>query len=655
MTKKLDILIYILLIVIVVVIAITFLGGKSDVYVKSITLDKKNVSIYIGEKSMIKATVEPANATNKTLTWKSNNPTVATVNNNGVISSFSEGEAVITVSTTDESVKETFRVTVLAHNVERIILDKDNLFLKIGETSIINAIAEPDIATYKKLYFKSTDENIVSVDANGQVLAKRNGEVEIIVTDEKGLAEARCRVTVGVALERIEMESNLELFVGKEGMLNAKLIPANTTYTNIKWSSNDTTVATVDSTGKVIARKEGTAIITVTGDNNIKAKCTVTVKREPISVTDVKISKTSVTLNIGKTVTLSSRVVPSNADNKKVIWTSSNTSVAKVNQSGLVTATRSGTAIITVTSTENGKKATCKVTVKANTLKPLVPSNGIMIKYESSTLKYYVQNNNRYYLTFIWMEDPYNQIRKLDPNTGVYGKILTDEEMDSKGLTRYRKTIGDTMNDYIAKGIIPVNKSAIGFNGGGFYVAGSWTPPSPYYDKRSSSWIVVQNGVLTRNRINADDTPIDTIIGIAEGGVLKSYGSGSGSAAVRQKIYNAIKKDKVNNTWAFNPLLVGNGVDTSWWTQAYAQRNAICQINANNYVMFSSANGSSHYFELANIFKSLGCKTAMNLDGGGSTSFFIKKRGESSVTKIKCGESNGRCREVIEGIYFTEK
>ena len=88
---------------------------------------------------------------------------------------------------------------------------------------------------------------------------------------------------------------------------------------------------------------------------------------------------------------------------------------------------------------------------------------------------------------------------------------------------------------------------------------------------------------------------------------------------------------------------------------AYAQRIAICQINANNYVMFSSANGSSHYFELANIFQSLGCKTAMNLDGGGSTSFFIKKRGESSVTKIKCGESNGRCREVIEGIYFTDK
>ena len=161
-------------------------------------------------------------------------------------------------------------------------------------------------------------------------------------------------VPTSVALNK----TTLTLDIGKTSNLRATVYPSNAANKKCTWSSSNTRVATVDSNGKVTAKQVGTATITVKTANGKTASCNVTVQAVP---TSVSLNKTSLTLDVSKSYTLTKTVSPSNAVTSYT-WRSSNTSVATVDGNGKVTAKASGTATITV-KTSNGKTATCKVTV----------------------------------------------------------------------------------------------------------------------------------------------------------------------------------------------------------------------------------------------------------------------------------------------------
>ena len=370
-----------------------------------------------------------------------------------------------------------------------------------------------------------------------------------------------------------------------------------------------------------------------------------------IPVAEIGLNKTSTTLNVGGTDGLSTSFNPSNATSKDVTWSSSNSDVATVDNNGTVVAKNGGTT--TITASSNGKTATCEVTVNKKVYDPIVPSSSIR-KYEGTTLKYYIQNKTLYYLTYIWMEDPYNQIRKLEANVSEYGSVMTDEELANANKKLIRTSVPVMMNAYISKGIIPKEKAAVGFNASGFYVKGSWNPPDDYYNNRSSSWLVITDGKITRNRM-ADAKIFSTrMIGISSSGDLKIYDYTYNNNNAQQ-VYDAVMADKVKNTWDFYPELVRDGkvvVDPS----ANAKRQAICQIDGNNYVMYTSIT-TAGFDQVAQVFVNIGCKTAFNLDGGGSTSLFIKRPNSTYATKVKCsdGSNHDTCRSIVEGIYFTEK
>ena len=158
-------------------------------------------------------------------------------------------------------------------------------------------------------------------------------------------------------------KTSLTLEVGESYTLVVTVSPSNATDKSITWSSTNSSVASV-SGGKVTAKSEGTTKITAEAHNGKTATCTVTVNEpvpEVVEVTSVSLNKTSLTLEIGESETLTATVLPSNATDKSVTWTSSAQSVATV-ANGTVTAVGSGTATITAT-TSNGKTATCTVTV----------------------------------------------------------------------------------------------------------------------------------------------------------------------------------------------------------------------------------------------------------------------------------------------------
>ncbi|WP_343617032.1 Ig-like domain-containing protein [Flavobacterium sp.] len=158
--------------------------------------------------------------------------------------------------------------------------------------------------------------------------------------------------------------STVTLSVGSTQQLTPTVTPANATNKTVSYSSNNTGVATVNSSGLVTAVASGSATITVTTQDGAKtAVSAITVNNSNVAVTSVSLSPSTASLTVGGTQQLTPTVLPSNATNKSVSYSSNNTGVATVNSSGLVTAVSNGTATITVTTADGNKTSTCAVTV----------------------------------------------------------------------------------------------------------------------------------------------------------------------------------------------------------------------------------------------------------------------------------------------------
>ena len=325
--------------------------------VTSVTLDRTSAQLKAGETVTITATVKPDDATDKAVTWSTSDASVATVSN-GVVSAVKVGTATITARAGDKSA--TCAVTVVATPVTSVTLDKTTASLKAGETVTLTATVKPDDATDKTVTWSTSDASVATVN-NGVVTAKKVGAATI--TAKAGDKSATCAITVeptpvtGITLDN----ASVTLKEGQEIQLTATVEPVDATDKTVTWSSNKSEVATVDNTGKVKAIKEGSAIITAkAGDKT--ATCVISVSKNVIAVTSVTLDKTTASLKAGETVTLTATVKPDDATDKTVTWTTSDASVATV-ENGVVTAKKVGTA--TITAKAGDKSATCSITVIA--------------------------------------------------------------------------------------------------------------------------------------------------------------------------------------------------------------------------------------------------------------------------------------------------
>ena len=359
------------------------------VNVTEVTLDKTELTLTEGETGTLTATVKPDNADNKKVTWSSDKTEVATVDGAGRVTAVKAGEAVVTVTTEDGGKTATCRVTVKAKavNVTEVTLDKTELTLTEGETETLTATVKPDNADNRKVTWSSDKTEVATVDGDGRVTAVKAGVAVVTVTTEDGGKTATCKVTVKaktvnvteVTLDRTE----LTLTEGETETLTATVKPDNADNKKVKWSSDKTEVATVGGDGRVTAVKAGEAVVTVTTEDGGKtATCKVTVRAKAVGVTDVTLDKTELTLTEGETETLTATVKPDNADNRKVTWSSDKTEIATVDGAGRVTAVKAGVAVVTVTTEDGGKTATCKVTVKAKA----VPVTGVSLDRTELTL-----------------------------------------------------------------------------------------------------------------------------------------------------------------------------------------------------------------------------------------------------------------------------
>ena len=348
--------------------------------VTSVTLDKTDLTLDVNDKATLTATVNPNDATNKTVTWKSDKPEIVEVDSNGNVTAKAAGTATITATADGKSAscKVTVNGQPATVPVQSVELNQTTLELKAGNNATLTATVSPEGATNKDVTWTSDKPEIVAVEG-GTVTAKAEGTATI--TAKAGDKTATCTVTVtkaDVAVESVTLDkTSLDLKVGNNATLTATVSPEGATNKDVTWTSDNPEVAAVEG-GTVTAKAEGTAIITAkAGDKT--ATCTVTVAKADVEVESVTLDKNSLDLKTGDNTTLTATVNPESATNKDVTWTSDKPEIAAV-EGGTVTAKAEGTATITVTTVDGGKTATCKVTVTPKT----VPVSSIQVQGAAS-------------------------------------------------------------------------------------------------------------------------------------------------------------------------------------------------------------------------------------------------------------------------------
>ena len=254
-----------------------------------------------------------------------------------------------------------------------------------GGSAALSARISPEAASDRAVAWSSSDRSVATVDKTGTVQGLKPGTATVTATAEG--KSGTCAVTVKaktVSVTEVTMDkTELTLTEGETETLTATVRPDNADNRKVTWSSDKTEIATVDGAGKVTAVKAGEAVVTVTTEDGGKtASCKVTVKAKAVNVTEVTLDRTELTLTEGEAETLTATVKPDNADNRKVTWSSDKTEIATVDGAGKVTAVKPGEAVVTVTTEDGGKTATCKVTVKAK----VVPVTGVDVKPWSVTI-----------------------------------------------------------------------------------------------------------------------------------------------------------------------------------------------------------------------------------------------------------------------------
>ena len=333
------------------------------VAVSGVRLNKTSLSFTgTGSSQTLTATVSPSNATNKTLTWSSSNTSVATVSN-GVVKAVGFGTATITAKSNNGKTASC-KVTVNPIQPTGIKATPETSTLYgLNGTVKLSANVMPSNATNKAVTWSSRNTSVATVSSDGTVKAVGYGTAVITAKTLHGLT-SNCTVTVNpIAVTGVSLNKTSLSFTGtgSSQTLTATVSPSNATNKTLTWSSSNTSVATV-SNGVVKAVGFGTATITAKSNNGKTASCSVTVN--PIQPTGIKATpETSTLYGLNGTVKLSANVMPSNATNKTVTWSSRNTSVATVSSDGTVKAVGYGTTVITAT-TVNGLTSNCTINVK---------------------------------------------------------------------------------------------------------------------------------------------------------------------------------------------------------------------------------------------------------------------------------------------------
>jgi len=388
---------------------VNLLANLARPAVTSVSISQPTATIAINGTTQLSATISPANATNKNVSWTSSNNAIATVNSTGLVTGVALGTATVTVITADGAKTATSVITV--SNVWSTKIEAETYSYK---TASPKAETCTDAGGGQNMGYINTGDymnynvnvpaagsytisyRVASVNSTGQIVIGVNGtdltaplsvpntggwQNWTTITVTANLPAGNSPVTIfaktgGFNLNWWSITGNtvisvigvtvapasLALAAGSSSKLIATVFPSNATNTAVTWSSSNTGVATVDASGFVTAIAPGTANVTATMvDGAFTSTSLITVANVPCS--GVSLSPTTISFAKGATTQLTATISPSNASNKNVSYSTSNTAIATVNATGLVTCINVGTATITVTTVDGSFTASSVITV----------------------------------------------------------------------------------------------------------------------------------------------------------------------------------------------------------------------------------------------------------------------------------------------------
>lgn len=252
-----------------------------------------------------------------------------------------------------------------------ISLNESDTTLLIGEELQLTVTTTPSSIPVPTIVWTSSNSSIAIVDSEGWVTAKSVGVAKITATTEDFAFQSICNISVlPIIATGIKLNTDyLELFIGEVDTLTYNIMPPNATDPKINWFSLDSLIAFIDQDGIVKANALGSTTIFIKTGNSFSDSCNILVK--PIPISSIELSEKSITIEVNESAILVVTIIPENATNKNIFWSSSNNSIATVNN-GAIQGNGVGNAVITAKSESGDFIALCDVIVNPISVKSVI-------------------------------------------------------------------------------------------------------------------------------------------------------------------------------------------------------------------------------------------------------------------------------------------
>ncbi len=346
-------------------VTVTVIGQATP---DSIALTPDTDVMVVGETLQLSAAQSPADACGF-FTWKTSSSSRASVSADGLVTAKRTGWVTITCQSRQSSrIKATRKILIVSEtSPHKIELGDTEITMNPGRTHQLSPTVLP-AGKDERVTYKTSRSSVVQVNANGLLTARKAGTATITVTSK---ANSNVKVQLKVKVENLPAPTSLTISSpsavvakGSELQLSVNPYPSNTSE-EVSWKSSNTSVARVNADGVVTGRKGGVVTITATSKRNKKVSATYSISvSDPKSPTSIALNAAVITMETGEKREMTATVYPAEGVDSRIKWRTSSSSVARVSSSGVITARKAGTAIISVNSTYNSSVgSTVMVTV----------------------------------------------------------------------------------------------------------------------------------------------------------------------------------------------------------------------------------------------------------------------------------------------------
>ena len=388
--KSFNSILIVLILAIIILLTLLYFNSpkKNDV---TFTINKGKMTLKVGNTSKIDYSISDLNIN---IMWNSKNPSIASVDSNGNVTAKNEGITVITGKIDDEGQEKNIScvITVKAANydilLEDVIIPEGEILLNTSDTYLIPITYIPDNAYIENIDYYIDNENIAKVD-NGNLIALSKGRTTLRIIVNNINKEMIVNVTNKPVSTHIISpvksfsfkQSEETIFVNETKDLKYVIEPSNGYVYDYKWECDNENIATVDDNGVVKGIKNGNTTISLTINERLTESINITVKSKIESI-QLKYNPKEL-LKIGDSFKLHPTISPSNVQNQKIVYESSNPSTLSVTQDGTITARSQGKATITMKSEDNTVRKTISFTIVNN--KGLIKSTQYIWAFSKST------------------------------------------------------------------------------------------------------------------------------------------------------------------------------------------------------------------------------------------------------------------------------